>query len=102
VIRNIISNFEKTGSVVHVTQKPKKTSQKYEDTKNKLENMVSDFSTFSIRKAASAIGVSSTLVYHILLDDLHLKPYKFHQWHKLDDQDYQKSGFCGMVPKTSR
>ena len=87
---------------MHVTQKPKKTSQKYEDTKNKLESMVSDFSTFSIRKAASAIGVSSTLVYHILHDDLHLKPYKFYQWHKLDDQDYQKSGFCGMVPKTSR
>jgi hypothetical protein len=80
VIRNIISNFEKT----------RKTSQKYEDTKNKLENMVSDFNTFSIRKAASAISVSSTLVYHVLHDDLHLKPYKFHQWHKIEDQDYQK------------
>ena len=75
---------------MHVTQKPKKTSQKYEDTKNKLENMVSHFSTFSIRKAASAIGVSSTLVYHILHDDLHLKPYKFHQRHKLEYQDYEK------------
>ena len=52
--------------------------------------MVSDFETFSIRKAASAIGVSPTLICHILHDDLHLKPYKFHQWHKLEDQDYQK------------
>ena len=23
-------------------------------------------------------------------DDLHLKPYKFHSWHKLEEPDYQK------------
>ena len=52
--------------------------------------MVSDFETFSIRKAAAAIGVSATLIYHILHDDLHLKSYKFHLWHKLEDHDYDK------------
>ncbi len=52
--------------------------------------MVSDFESFSITKAASAIGVSRTLVYHILHDDLHIKPYKFHQWHKLEYEDYEK------------
>jgi len=89
-IKKIISNFEKTGSVGILARKPKEPSQKREMAKNQLESMVSDFQTFSIRKAASAIGVSSSLVYHILHDDLHLKPYKFHQWHKLEDHDYQK------------
>ena len=89
-IKNIISNFEKIGSVGLLPRKPKEPTQKRENAKKQLESMVSDFETFSIRKAASAIGVSPTLIYHILHDDLHLKPYKFHQWHKLEDQDYQK------------
>ena len=29
-------------------------------------------------------------MYHIFTDDLHLKPYKFHLWHKLEDKDYEK------------
>ena len=52
--------------------------------------MVSEFASLSIRKASFALGISSTLVYHILHDDLHLKSYKFHQWHKLEDRDYEK------------
>ena len=52
--------------------------------------MVAEFPNLSIRKAASSIGVSPTLVYNILHDDLHLKPYKFHEWHKLEPKDYEK------------
>ena len=58
--------------------------------KNQLESLVSDFPQLSIRKAASAVGVSPTLVYQIFHDDLHLKPYKFHLWHKLEVKDYEK------------
>ena len=90
VIKNIISNFEKSGSVGHVPPKPKEPSKKRDEAKNQLKTMVSDFESFSITKAASAIGVSRTLVYHILHDDLHIKPYKFHQWHKLEHEDYEK------------
>ena len=101
-IKNIVSNFQKTGSVGQQSRKPKETSQKRQMAKNQVENMVSEFKTFSIRKAASAIGVSPTLVYHILHDDLHLKPYKFHLWHKLEDQDYQKRlGFAKWFLKLS-
>jgi hypothetical protein len=89
-IKNLISNFEKTGSVSHVAPKTKNPSQKREMAKNQLKTMVSDFKSFSISKAASSIGVSKTLVYHILHDDLHLKPFKFQQWHKLEDHDYEK------------
>ena len=55
--------------------------------KNQLENLVSEFPQLSIRKAASAVDV---FVYHIFHDDMHLKPYKFHLWHKLEDKDYEK------------
>ena len=90
VIKNILSNFEKYGSVAHVPPKHKNLGQKREMAKKQLENMVPDFPKLSIRKAASAVGVSPTLVYHIFTDDLHLKPYKFHLWHKLEDKDYEK------------
>ena len=90
VIKNILSNFEKFGWVAHVPPKHKNLGQKREMAKKQLENMVSDFPKLSIRKAASAVGVSPTLVYHIFTDDLHLKPYKFHLWHKLEDKDYEK------------
>ena len=90
VIMNIISNFDKTGWVGHVSPKLKNPSQKREAAKIQVKNIVSEFSSLSIRKASSAFGISSTLVYHILHDDLHLKPYKFHQWHKLEEPDYEK------------
>ena len=89
-IKNIVSNFEKHGSVHHVAPKPKIPDKKREMAKNDVENLVSEFAQLSIRKIASAVSVSPTLVYHILHDDLHLKPYKFFQWHKLEEPDYQK------------
>ena len=89
-IKNIVSNFEKYGSVARVPPNKKILDQKREIAKNEVEKLVSDFPQLSIRKAASAVGVSATLVYHILHDDLHLKSYKFHQWHKLEEGDYNK------------
>ena len=55
VIKNILSNFEKYGSVAHVPPKHKNLGQKREMAKKQLENMVSDFPKLSIRKAASAL-----------------------------------------------
>jgi AraC-like DNA-binding protein len=89
-ILNIVSNFEKYGSVAHVPPKRKDTDQKREEAKNQLEKLVSEIPNLSIRKAACALQISPTLVYHIFHDDLHLKPYKFHLWHKLEDKDYEK------------
>jgi hypothetical protein len=64
-IRNIVSNFEKTGSVAHVAPKRKNTSEKRQAAKMELEKLVADFPSLSIRKAASAVGVSPTLVYRV-------------------------------------
>jgi hypothetical protein len=58
--------------------------------KNQLETMIAKFPNLSIRKAASSLQVSPTLVFTILHDDLHIKPYKYHQWHKLEEHDYEK------------
>ena len=89
VIKNIVSVFEKTGSVSPMPPKHKAPSQKREQTKIKLETMVNEFPNLSIRKAASAVGVSPTLIYHVLHDDMHLKPYKYQTWHKLEVHDHE-------------
>jgi hypothetical protein len=73
-----------------MVNKKKEPGEKRKEAKNQLETMIAEFPNLSIRKAAAAIQVSPTLVYTILHDDLHLKPYKFHEWHKLEDHDYGK------------
>ena len=57
---------------------------------NEVKNLIFKFQSLSIRKAASAVGVSPTLVCSILRDDLDLKPYIFYQWYKLEAHDYEK------------
>jgi hypothetical protein len=89
-ITNIIKLFEKNGSVIPMRSKNKEPSQKRQIAKNSLENLITEFPNLSIRKASSAIGVSATMIYTVLHDDLHLKPYKYHDWHKLEPHDYEK------------
>ena len=88
VIKNIINIFEKMSSVVHIPRIVRDPTQKRQEAKNKLETM--DFPNLSIRKAAFAVGVSPSLAHNILHEDLHLKPYKFHRWHKIDKKDFSK------------
>ena len=80
-------NFEKHGSVARVPPKPKNSGQNREMVKNQLENLVPECPQLSMRKAASAVGVSPRFVYDNFHDDMHLKPYKFHLSHKLEDKD---------------
>ena len=63
--------------------KKKEPDEKRKDAQNLLETMIAEFPNFSIPKAAVAIKVYPKLVYTILYDNLHLKPYKFHELHKL-------------------
>jgi hypothetical protein len=90
VILNIYSVFKKTGSVAPMPPKPKLPSQKRLEAQNQLKAMVADPTTFSSRKASAVVGISHTTVLSILHDDLHLKAYKYHQWHKLEVHDYEK------------
>jgi len=50
--------------------------------------MVAEFPNLSVRKYASAAEVSPTLIFNILHDDMHLKPYKYQTWHKLEAHDF--------------
>jgi hypothetical protein len=86
----IVSAFKTTGSVLPKPPIKKQPCEKREEAKNQLKDMVADSATFSSRKASSALGISQTLVLSILHDDLHLKPYKHHKWHKLEVHDYEK------------
>ena len=72
-----------------MTHKNKDSERKRKVAKNDVKN--SKLPSLSIRKAASAFGVSLTLVFSILHDDLHLKLYIFYQWYKLEAHDYEKS-----------
>lgn len=89
-IMGIVSAFKTTGSVLPKPPIKKQPCEKREEAKNQLKDMVADSATFSSRKASSALGISQTLVLSILHDDLHLKPYKHHKWHKLEVHDYEK------------
>jgi len=90
VIKNIINSFEKTGSVIHIPHIVRDPTQKRQEAKNRLKTMVLDFPNLSIRKAASAVGVSPSLAHNIPHDDLHLQPYKFYCWHKIEEKDSSK------------
>ncbi len=80
-----MSSFKKYGLVEYVPPKQKNLGQKREMAKKQPKNIVSDFPQMSIRKGASAAVISPTQVYYTFNDDLHLKPFKFHLWHKLED-----------------
>jgi hypothetical protein len=76
VIKNILSNFEKYGLVEHERKIPK----------IQLENMVSDFLNCQSGKRHLLLFRP----HNCISDDLHLKPFKFHLWYKLEDQNYWK------------
>ena len=73
-----------------MTHNNKEPGRKRKVAKNEVKNLISKLPSLSIRKAASAVEISPTLVFSILHDNLHLKPYKFHQWYKLETHNYEK------------
>jgi transposase len=61
-IKNIISTFEKHGSVIETTTNRKPTSEKREEVKNQLKTMIAENPILSTRKATSALQCSRTLI----------------------------------------
>jgi hypothetical protein len=84
-----LPSFKKYDLVEHVPPKHKNLGQKREMAKTQLENIVSEFPQMSIRKAASSVGISPALVYHIFTDDLHFKSLKFHLRYKFLKQSHR-------------
>jgi hypothetical protein len=55
--------------------------------------MIAENPILSTSKAASALQCSQTLIVTVLHDDLLLKPLKLHNWHVIEEQDYEKMLF---------
>lgn len=104
-IKYTVQRFEKSGSVTSSTPTHAKPSHKKEEAKNQLKDLFSDNPSLSIRKATAITGISYGSVRSILKDDLHLKPYKLHEWHELKEGDYQKrvtfADFFKSLPKNA-
>lgn len=84
------AKFRKTGSVTQAYPKQRTQAKKVTKAKIQLKNLISAKPTLSIRKASCAIGVSYSTTRIILREDLHLKPYKYQDYHELLPLDYPK------------
>lgn len=84
-IMNLVSNFEKKGSIE--SNRPQKyvrnvrTSEKI----NEVSELIAEDSELSIRKGAAATSLSPSSYRRVLIDDLHLYPYKISVIQLLND-----------------
>jgi hypothetical protein len=104
-IRATVQRFTSTGSVASLPPTWTKPNERREAAREHLKTLVSEDSSISVRKASAIVGVSTYTVHNILREDLHLKPYKIHEWHKLEEADYQKrinvADFFKGLPKNA-
>jgi hypothetical protein len=104
-IQSLVSRFEQTGSVA--SRPPTRTmpNERKEERIKRIRDLFSATATMSTRKASRATGIPYKTIHCILKDDLHLKPYKIHDWHLLEPGDYQKrldfAHFFGGLPKNA-
>lgn len=89
-ILNNVAKFEKNGSVYDLPPIQQKIDEKREEAKNHLIDLIEEMPRLSIRKASKATGMSYGSVQRMLKEDLHLKPYKEQEYHKLLPTDYKK------------
>lgn len=89
-IRKIVAKFESEGLVLDMHPGRSVDTVEREEVKNDLNALISEMPRLSIRKAACALGTSYTTVRNILVDELHLKPYKYHMCQQLRAPDYEK------------
>jgi len=89
-IERIVQRFKSRGTVADKPPAHTKPSAKRVESKNRLEDLFREFDNLSIRKAKAITGISYGTIQSILKEDLHLKPYKEHEWHELEPGDDQK------------
>ncbi len=89
-ILNLVSKFDKTGSVADLSRKSDKPSEKRENAKIVIEEAITRNPSLSLSKLSVCSGISQTLTRSILRDDLNLKPYKPQESQKLEASDYPK------------
>jgi DNA-directed RNA polymerase subunit F len=87
---NTVSKFKSEGQVHNMHPGPAMDPEKRQEVKNEVNALISAMPNLSIRKMACAVDTSYSTVRSILIDELHLKPYKYHMCHKLQAADYEK------------
>ena len=85
-----VTKFEEMGLVDNLNCGHPVDTEKRETVKNELKALIAENPKLSLRKAACAVNVSTSTVRTILIDELHLKPYKYQMCQKLRLPDYAK------------
>ena len=85
-----VTKFESMGIVDNLNSGRPVDTEEREEVKNGIKALVSANPKLSLRKAACAVGVSYSTARNIVIDELHLRPYKYQMCHKLKDSDYPK------------
>ena len=89
-IRRTVAKFESAGLVLYMHAGRSVDTEEREEVKNGINALISAMPTLSIRKTACAVGTSYSTARIILIDELHLKPYKYQMYHQLKATDYGK------------
>jgi hypothetical protein len=89
-ILNNVKKFKKNGSIHELPRPNRKINPMMEKAKNDITDLISENPKLSIRKLSCATGISYGSVINFLKEDLHLKPYKEHIYHKLEATDNAK------------
>jgi hypothetical protein len=85
-----VKKFKETGSIQDLPHIVNKVNTQRELAKKELTDLIHRLPKLSIRKAACAVGMNRESVRIFLKEDLHLKPYKEHEYHQLLPDDYEK------------
>ena len=84
-----VKKFQKIDSIRDLTDIFNKVNKRVELAKNQLTDLIQEFPKISIRKASSAVRLSFCCVKSFF-KDLHLKPYKEHEYNLLKPADNAK------------
>lgn len=89
-ILDIVSKLEKTGTLNDMPPLQNKPVDRFENVKNQLKTLYKENPSLSLRKAACVLGISYNATRDVLKNHLHLKPYKYNDYHELEPEDYPK------------
>lgn len=85
-----VKKFHKLGSILELPRFRIKINREMEAAKNTLIDLINAYPRLSLRRAASAVGISHTSVRKFLIEDLNLKPYKIQEVQQLKADDCSK------------
>ena len=89
-IRNIVSNFQKTGSVNRKVQKSRKKPVRTKALIESIKNLYVEDNKISLRKIANIVPASISTIRNVAKTEFKLKPYKAIRKFCLYKNDYQR------------